>query len=192
MSEKQLELYNTISKLPDSLYEKVIDYIKYLEFSIEDIGAPEDLKIKDRDDLITKLKESTKDTDKEEWVDFDSVFEEVDSIFEEQGENKLNEYEVRFSPKSKEDIKDIVGYIKDRFKEPLIAKRYMNLFKDEINKLALFPKKFIAIDEEKIKVPGIRKFAIKNYIVFYRVIEEKRIVSIERILYGASDWEKWL
>lgn len=83
MSEKQLELYNTISKLPDSLYEKVIDYIKYLEFSIEDIGAPEDLKIKDRDDLITKLKESTKDTDKEEWVDFDSVFEEVDSIFEE-------------------------------------------------------------------------------------------------------------
>ena len=83
MSEKQLELYNTISKLPDSLYEKVIDYIKYLEFSIEDIGAPEDLKIKDRDDLITKLKESIKDTDKEEWVDFDSVFEEVDSIFEE-------------------------------------------------------------------------------------------------------------
>ncbi len=83
MSEKQLELYNTISKLPDSLYEKVIDYIKYLEFSIEDIGAPEDLKINDRDDLITKLKESIKDTEREEWVDFDSVFEEVDSIFEE-------------------------------------------------------------------------------------------------------------
>ena len=104
----------------------------------------------------------------------------------------MNEYEVRFSPKSKEDIKDIVEYIKDRFKEPLIAKRYVNLFKYEINKLTLFPKKFIAIDEEKIKVSGIRKFAIKNYMVFYRVIEEKRIVSIERILYGASNWEKWL
>ena len=33
MSEKQLELYNTISKLPDSLYEKVILF--YKEFIVE-------------------------------------------------------------------------------------------------------------------------------------------------------------
>ncbi len=80
MSEKQLELYNTISKLPDSLYDKVMDYIKYLEFSFEDIGAPEELKIKSKEDLIEKLAEGIKDTDKENWVDFDDVFDEVDKI----------------------------------------------------------------------------------------------------------------
>lgn len=104
----------------------------------------------------------------------------------------MTDYKVKFSPKSKEDIKDIVKYIKEKFKEPVIAKRYANLFKDEINKLSLFPKRFIAIDEEKIRIPGIRKFAIKNYIVFYRILEDTKIVSIERILYGALNWEKWL
>ena len=83
MSEKQLELYNTISKLPDSLYEKVIDYIKYLEFSIEDVGAPENLKIKNKDYLIAKIKEGMEDTDEDRLIDFDTVFEEVDSILEE-------------------------------------------------------------------------------------------------------------
>ena len=83
MSEKQLELYNTISKLPDSLYEKVIDYIKYLEFSIEDVGAPENLKIKNKDDLIAKIKEGIEGTAEDRLIDFDTVFEEVDSILEE-------------------------------------------------------------------------------------------------------------
>lgn len=83
MSEKQLELYNTISKLPDSLYEKVMDYIHYLEFSLEDIGAPENLIIKSKEDLIEKLAEGIKDSDKGNLVDFDEVFDGLDGIIAE-------------------------------------------------------------------------------------------------------------
>lgn len=83
MSEKQLELYNTISKLPDSLYEKVMDYIQYLEFSLENIGAPESLIIKSKEDLIEKLAEGIKDSDKGNLVDFDEVFDELDGIIAE-------------------------------------------------------------------------------------------------------------
>ena len=83
MSEKQLELYNTISKLPDSLYEKVMDYIQYLEFSLEDIGAPENLIIKSKEDLVEKLAEGIKDSDKGNLVDFDEVFDELDGIIAE-------------------------------------------------------------------------------------------------------------
>ena len=83
MSEKQSELYNTISKLPDSLYEKVMDYIQYLEFSLEDIGASENLIIKSKEDLIEKLAEGIKDSDKGNLVDFDKVFDELDGIIAE-------------------------------------------------------------------------------------------------------------
>lgn len=83
MSEKQLELYNIISKLPDSLYEKVMDYIQYLEFSIEDIGTPENLIVKSKEDLIEKLAEGIKDTDNGNMVDFDEVFDELDEILAE-------------------------------------------------------------------------------------------------------------
>ena len=83
MSEKQLELYNTISKLPDSLYEKVMDYIQYLEFSIEDIGAPENLIIKSKEDLIEKLEEGIKDTDAGNVIGLDEVFDELEEILAE-------------------------------------------------------------------------------------------------------------
>lgn len=83
MSEKQLELYNTISKLPDSLYEKVMDYIQYLEFSIEDIGAPERVIIKSKEDLIEKLKEGINDTDNGNLYDFDEVFDELEEMITE-------------------------------------------------------------------------------------------------------------
>lgn len=83
MSEKQLELYNIISKLPDSLYEKVMDYIQYLEFSIEDIGAPERVVIKSKEDLIEKLKEGIIDTDNGDLYDFEEVFDELDKIITE-------------------------------------------------------------------------------------------------------------
>ena len=83
MSEKQLELYNTISKLPDSLYEKVMDYIQYLEFSVEDIGAPESLIIKSKEDLIEKLEEGIKDTDAGNVIGLDEVFDELEEILAE-------------------------------------------------------------------------------------------------------------
>ena len=83
MSEKQLELYNTISKLPDSLYEKVMDYIQYLEFSVEDIGAPENLIIKSKEDLIEKLEEGIKDTVAGNVIGLDEVFDELEEILAE-------------------------------------------------------------------------------------------------------------
>ncbi len=44
------------------------------------------------------------------------------------------------------------------------------------------------IEDNEIKHLDIRRLLIKNYIVFYRIDESKRIVRIERILYGESNW----
>lgn len=104
----------------------------------------------------------------------------------------MNEFRVKFSSASKQDMKEIIKYIKNKLKEPQIAKKYESYFKNEIGKLTNFHKKFVEIDEEKIQYKGIRKLIVKNYIVFYRVIEEKNLISIERVLYGASDWKNKL
>ena len=60
--------------------------------------------------------------------------------------------------------------------------------KREIKSLEYNPKRYSIVDNKKIKDLRIRKFIIKKYIVFYRVNEEKHIVNVERILYGASNW----
>ena len=72
--------------------------------------------------------------------------------------------------------------------EPSIASKYANMIRNEIKTLEYSPQKFAIIDDDAIKDLNIRKLIIKNYIVFYRVNENKNIVNIERILYGASNW----
>ena len=97
-------------------------------------------------------------------------------------------YDVKLSIKAKDDLKRIVLYIKNELNELSIASKYANMLRNEIKTLEYSPQKFAIIDDDAIKDLNIRKLIIKNYIVFYRVNENKNIVNIERILYGASNW----
>lgn len=58
----------------------------------------------------------------------------------------------------------------------------------EIKGLTYYPQRYAIIDNERIKKFKIRKLIIKNYNAFYRIDEEKKVVNVERIVYGASDW----
>jgi len=61
MTVKNQELYNIIERLPEELSIKVLDYIEYLKFSNATNNAPEELIIKDKEDLKKKLGEGIKD-----------------------------------------------------------------------------------------------------------------------------------
>ena len=104
----------------------------------------------------------------------------------------LEEYKVELSIQAKEDYKSIIRYIKYKLLEPNIADRYAELIKNEINTLKYNPQKFAIIDYDMIKKYKFRKLIIKNYIAFYRVNEDEKIVNVERILYGATDWKNKL
>ena len=104
----------------------------------------------------------------------------------------MEEYKVELSIQAKEDYKSIIRYIKSKLLEPKIAERYAELIKNEINTLKYNPQKFAIIDYDMIKKYKFRKLIIKNYIAFYRVNEDEKIVNVERILYGATDWKNKL
>ena len=97
-------------------------------------------------------------------------------------------YKIELSIKAKEDIKSIVLYIKNNLNEPSIANKYAKTIKEEIKTLEYSPKKFAIIDDDSIKDLEVRKLNIKNYLAFYRVNEKEKVVNVERILYGASNW----
>lgn len=100
----------------------------------------------------------------------------------------MEKYEIQISVKAKNDIKNIVKYIKNELLEPLIAEKYAKLIYKEIKNLEHFPQKFAVIDKELLGTDNVRKLVIKNYIAFYRINEKDKIVNIERILYGGSNW----
>lgn len=101
-------------------------------------------------------------------------------------------YKVQLSIRAKNDFKSIISYIKNELLEPSIAKRYAKLIKEEIKGLEYLPQKFAIIDPKIVKYDNFRKLVIKNYIAFYRINEEEKIVNVERILYGGSDWKNKL
>ena len=92
-------------------------------------------------------------------------------------------YEIELSGKAKEDLKKIVIYIKKNY-----CKKYAQLINERIRTLKYIPQRYMIIEDNEIKHLDIRRLLIKNYIVFYRIDESKRIVRIERILYGESNW----
>ena len=70
---------------------------------------------------------------------------------------------------------------KEKYKNVALSKELVIVSEEVIE----MPKK---IEDNEIKHFNIRRLLIKNYIAFYRIDESKRIVRIERILYGASNW----
>ncbi len=98
-------------------------------------------------------------------------------------------YKVQLSLIAKNDLRRIIMYIKDELQEPNIARKYAKLIKEEIKQLEYSPQKFAIIDIEIPNYDNIRKLIIKNYIAFYRINENEKIVYIDRILYGASNWK---
>lgn len=104
----------------------------------------------------------------------------------------MDNYIVKLSLKAESDYINIISYIQNSLMEPDIAKKYAILIKDEISNLEFSPQKFSIVDTSIVKHKNIRKLIIKNYIVFYRINEEKKIVTVERILYGGTNWKNLL
>ena len=104
----------------------------------------------------------------------------------------LEKYKVELSIIAKNDYKKIIRYIKDDLQEPRIAEKYAKFIKEEIKKLEYNPQKHAIIDIGISNYGSIRKMIIKNYIAFYRINEDEKIVNIERILYGPSSWQNYI
>lgn len=80
MTMKQKELYNVIERLPDNLLNKAIDYIEYLKFSELTNQIPEEITVKDEEDLIEKLEKGVKATENGEVCSVDEAFDKIERI----------------------------------------------------------------------------------------------------------------
>ena len=104
----------------------------------------------------------------------------------------LEKYKVQLSIQAKNDYKSIIRYIRYELLEPIIAEKYAELIRNELNSLEYQPQKFAIIDYDIIKKYNFRKLIIKNYIAFYRINEDEKIVNVERILYNGTEWKNKL
>ena len=93
-------------------------------------------------------------------------------------------YNIRYSPVVQFDLEGIVNYVSDTLCAPQAAERLLCKIREAIETLAAFP---FSGRELKLKA-GYRWVRVENYMIFYTVNEAEEMITVMRILYGASDY----
>lgn len=99
----------------------------------------------------------------------------------------MDEYTIKVTRQAKEHLALIREYIATELKEPIIAKRILELLKSEMMSLQTMPYRVKCIDEQPWCEIGFRRIRVKNYYVYFCVDENRKEVQILAVIYVGRD-----
>ena len=100
----------------------------------------------------------------------------------------INKYKIVFSPTSKKQFKKIYKHISNNSSEKNVALKLMKEIEDKVKLLEYAPHIHIKIGKKDSKNHEYRRLIVKNYIILYIILEEKKKVRITHIFYNKSDY----
>lgn len=98
-------------------------------------------------------------------------------------------YSIVYSPEAKADLRGIYTYIAFSLQSPGTAKDQVNRIRKEIRSLDFMPSRHGIVDWEPWKSMGMHKVPVDNFVVYYAVNAENRLVTVIRIFYSGRDAE---
>ena len=101
-----------------------------------------------------------------------------------------NKYKVKFTPLADNDMDGIYQYIFDTLSAPMAAENLIDEIEQKTRRLEDFPYSCPVVDDELLKLKGYRKLVVKNFIALYVVSDAEMLVTIMRVVFGASDYER--
>lgn len=104
----------------------------------------------------------------------------------------MKKYIVEISETAKQDLENIISYLRHNLVGDILADKYKILFKQELKNLENVAGSMSILDEKLTGHKNIRKINVRNYIVFYIVDEENSRALVLRIGHAFMDWEKYL
>ena len=101
-------------------------------------------------------------------------------------------YKVRLTSRARLDMKDIVSCISTNLQNPQAADGFVAAAEKLFDSLRKTPNKYSRVQDSYFYEMEIYWCFIKNYLVFYRVYEDKQQVSILRVLHQKRNWQQIL
>jgi len=101
-------------------------------------------------------------------------------------------YKPSYLEAARQDIVEIANYITNELKNPIAASQLVKEIINTVNKICAFPYMYplyFPLDNLKKEY---RKVSVKNYLLFYFVDEENKLVSVARVIYARRDYNKLL
>ena len=99
-------------------------------------------------------------------------------------------YNIYVSSNAKQDLLNIGCYVTNVIGAQIASNNLLLAIDRAIFSLEKNPKRCPKVSNSIIKKYGVRKLLVKNYIIFFRVIDETNSVQILRVLYARRNLEK--
>ena len=104
----------------------------------------------------------------------------------------MTDYDVIITPDAENDLNDLDEHISVTLQSPDIAIAYIRTIREKILSLQNNPGRYRCLDEEPWHTMGIRRLNVKNFAVFYTIIDEYNEVYIQNIIYQRRDIQRFL
>ncbi len=101
-------------------------------------------------------------------------------------------YLIEYLPKSQQDLIDIVRYISSELHNPEAANALAINIINSIDGISDFPYSTQAYRTIKPLKHEYRRLIVENYIVFYWIDEDKKTITVARVLYAQRNHQKLL
>ena len=93
-----------------------------------------------------------------------------------------------FSDVFKKDVCSTIDYIKRIFEAPMAAQNHTIEIEKTYIKLEENPYRRPLVQNNFLARKGYRSIKVKNYVIFYEIVEENSTVILHRFLYSRRDW----
>lgn len=97
------------------------------------------------------------------------------------------QYEVKLTAQAVGQIEEIVQYISKVLLVPETARKWVDILQSEIAKLDFMPSRYPLTEEESWHRARIRKMPFRNFLVYYLIDEDKKVVWVTAVIYGQRD-----
>jgi addiction module RelE/StbE family toxin len=101
-------------------------------------------------------------------------------------------YSVEYLPKAMQDMTEIVNYIGHELDNAEAAEKLAVELIESADRLIDFPYANPVYHAKKPLKQEYRKLKVHNYIMFYRVDELEKRITIARVIYSRRDYENML
>ncbi len=101
-------------------------------------------------------------------------------------------YKLEYLPVARKDMLEIVRYISRELQNPDAAVRLATELVDAAESVLTFPYATPAYHPIRPLKYEYRKILVQNYLMFYWIDEEKKLVTVARVIYGKRDYVRLL
>ena len=100
----------------------------------------------------------------------------------------MDKYTVRLYTRAYRDLDGIYAYIAEQLTEPLVAERLIESIEEAIFSLESFPERGSIRRIGAYANQGYRQLFVKNYVIVYRVLKDKKEVHVVAVRYAQSQF----